>query len=65
MNARSLAKRLEKLEVRFAPPKGPHFIILRSVKPGGEITRETAIRIGGYQGPLPAALERSELVQSG
>jgi hypothetical protein len=52
VNTRTLVKRLEKLEVRFEPPKGPRFIRLLSVAPGGEITREQIIRIGGYLGPV-------------
>ena len=52
MNARTLAKRLEKLEVRHAPPKGPRYIRLLLVAPGGEITGEHLIRIAGYTGPV-------------
>ena len=52
MNARALAKRLQKLEVRFEPPKGPRYIRIQAVAPGGEITGETIMRIGGYSGPL-------------
>ena len=52
MNIRTLAKRLQKLEVRFEPPKGPHYIRFLSVAPGGEITRETIVRVGGYTGPV-------------
>jgi hypothetical protein len=46
---RSLDKRLQRLEVRFEPPKGPRFIRLLFVEPGGEIMGEKIIKIGGYQ----------------
>jgi len=52
MNTRSLAKRLQKLEVRFEPPKGPYYIRFLSVAPGGEITSEKIVRIGGYTRPV-------------
>ena len=52
MNTRSLVNRLEKLEVRFEPLKGPYYIRFLSVAPGGEITGEKIVRIGGYTGPV-------------
>ena len=52
MNVRSLPNRLQKLEVRFEPPKGRRYIRLLSVAPGGEITREQIIRIAGIRVPL-------------
>ena len=45
MNARTLAKRLQKLEVRYAPSQRM-FIRLLFVEPGGEITGEQVIEIG-------------------
>jgi hypothetical protein len=47
VTARTLAKRLQRLEVRFEPPKDPKFIQLLFVAPGGEITGEKLIKVGG------------------
>lgn len=57
MNARTMAKRLEKLEVRYAPAQ-TMFIRLRFVEPGGAITREQIIEVGGYRGPVPTPPRR-------
>jgi len=46
MNTRTMAKRLEKLEVRYAPAP-PMFIRVLFVEPGGEITGEQIFEVGG------------------
>lgn len=46
MNTRTMAKRLDKLEVRYAPAP-PMFIRVLFVEPGGEITGEQIIEVGG------------------
>lgn len=49
MSVASMNKRLEKLQPRFEPPKGPQFIRILFVAPGGEIKGENIIKIGGHQ----------------
>jgi hypothetical protein len=46
MTTRAFDKRLQKLEVRVAPSQ-PRFIRFLSVAPGGEITGEMVIHVGG------------------
>ena len=67
MNARSLAKRLDKLEALYPPPRQRTFIRLISVAPGGEITGEQIIEVGGSRGPIPTPppLPRSIFTDAG
>ena len=52
MNLKTMGKRLQQLEVRL-PPRQRSFIRILYVKPGGEITGEYIVEIGGSGGPIP------------